>query len=267
MVANGATAYEREGGRVLKAEELKHGVHCTGAVDCQNGKRRVMFHSPFEEVMGEDGGHLEQYLGKCLRVFHAPILGCHLYIFPPSEPQPYYVIVTMGLSGFTMPSEDPELQRCELACLLPGEVTLPSCAGVGANIDADNCMAELLLWLAPWIVDTNALFKHNDGIGGNPFEGTEPFYNSTRMACAMLRRDDERLPSFRGVDPYTRMEHTINFLWVVPLTLREYEFRRLRGSGALHDLLVQHMAPEPPILCRLGREEVPLPGSKRGGGA
>ena len=57
------------------------GVTETGVMIDIHGNERALYHSPFEIPLGD---HLEAHLGPCKTVFHAPLLGLHVYVFPPN---------------------------------------------------------------------------------------------------------------------------------------------------------------------------------------
>eukprot|EP00931_Biecheleriopsis_adriatica_P005707 TRINITY_DN107191_c0_g1_i1.p1 TRINITY_DN107191_c0_g1~~TRINITY_DN107191_c0_g1_i1.p1 ORF type:complete len:256 (-),score=29.33 TRINITY_DN107191_c0_g1_i1:19-750(-) len=226
----------------MSAAELKAGVNCTGMAELTDNHGSIaLFHSPFEEALTQ---HLDSHLGQLEHVMSSLSLGCHLYLFRPQESTPWWTVMTMGLSGFTMPAADCDQQHCELVISLPQEVGCPRRATETEELCAQSYAAELLLWLARYIVESNVLFRPGDGIAGNPFSGMEPPYEGMQLSCAMLQQAShlgETFPTWRGINPYTQCQCTVNFYAVIPLTPDEYEFRRHHGTAALCERMEQQL--------------------------
>eukprot|EP00164_Ancoracysta_twista_P010856 GFYU01016525.1.p1 GENE.GFYU01016525.1~~GFYU01016525.1.p1 ORF type:complete len:135 (-),score=24.16 GFYU01016525.1:32-376(-) len=110
-------------------------------------------------------------------------------------------------------------------------------------------------------MENNSLFKHNDGLGGNPFTGAGPMFEGTKQSSAMVRHTELFGDSFSvwsGVNPYTGETCKVNLLCVIPLTKDEYEWRREAGSDAMHEVLSDQLG-YPPEICRHDRPEAELP--------
>mmetsp|Transcript_18894 Transcript_18894/g.55447 ORF Transcript_18894/g.55447 Transcript_18894/m.55447 type:complete len:263 (-) Transcript_18894:122-910(-) len=241
----------------IMASEGQHrpsgpGVTCTGTSQLRNGRGSIeFFHSPFEEELGRDDGHLESHLGHCEHVLSSPVLGCHLYVFAPKEDTPWWTAVTMGLSGFTMPTDDAALQRCELVISLPQEIGAPRRLAEDEELGPSTFAAELVLWLASYVVRSGTLFKHGDRLAGNPFGGTEPPFEGTELASSFLQRASHignTFPVWQGTNPYTQEKETVNFYAVVPISASEYAHGSANGSDALRALLERDME-DPRCAC------------------
>jgi len=241
---------------------LRFGVHGTGITTGPDGKRHRLFHSPFEEGLG--GSFLEGSLGPCRTVFHSPLLGCHTYLFPPSEDQNHWKMVSMGLSGFSMPVPaaltGELLSRCELLMCMPSTWVPPAASGLVRSLDdldESNWAPELLMSMVNYVVDNNALFKHNDGMFGNPLTGQETILADSVLGACMLRAPlhlGEENCFYRGVNPYTLEEEVVRLLMVVPISVAEYQYRREHGTDALWDLLAAASAT--PHVCDISRSSV-----------
>lgn len=151
----------------LNQDSNRAGVTSTGVVDTPQG-RRVLYHSPFEDPLGD---YLEEHFGECSTVMSSPLLGVHVYVFPPcpQKQQDYWRMVTMGLSGHVMPTTEDTLgkERIELMCLSKDEPKI----GYGP-VGPDDYLRELLITYCDMVVTSNALFKNKDGLAGNMISGT-----------------------------------------------------------------------------------------------
>jgi len=217
-------------------QEPKPGVNCSGLAVDEKGNQQRLYHTPFEQPLGP---HLEKHLGPCATVMRAPLLGCHVYVFPPApeiEGQNYWKLVTMGLSGFQMPTEKgaEHLGRIELMMYLPADSD-PKALNAD-ELGPENFAHSLLVSYADMCMMNNSWFKHNDGVGGNMFTGQEPLFEGSAFASAMLRHPTHMPVEFfhpRWRNEATGEETQVNLLCVVPLSMAEYKFRTENNSEEL----------------------------------
>jgi hypothetical protein len=206
--------------------EEKAGVNCTGLITTAKGDEMILWHSPFEEPLGD---HLCAYLGKCETVLHAPLLGMHVYTFPPNAQRDAWALVTMGLSGFKMPypagaeteeekQEVEELRRAELMMYVdsswnPGQSKWP---------------VDVMRSIAAYIVAWNRFVSRTDGLPNFSCPG-EPFVEGGNLRFTVVcdeMHEERDFYQFDGVNPYTQEQCAVQLLQLVGLTAEEYDVKR-----------------------------------------
>ena len=202
-------------------EERKAGVTCTGLITTNQGDQMILWHSPFEEELGD---HLTEHLGECEIVMHAPLLGMHVYTFAPNPTRDAWALVTMGLSGFVMPfppeadeEDQPDLEPLRRAELLmyvepswhPNESQWP---------------VHVLRDIAAYIVGNERFVSRTHGLANFAAVG-EPYVEGGNLCFAVVSdevHETEDFYEFVGVNPHTGEECAVQLLNVVGLTAEEY---------------------------------------------
>jgi hypothetical protein len=174
----------------------------------------------------------ERLFGKALKVSHELLpLAPHVdvYIFQrKSGDRTVHLLVTGGMS-------DLEMNLPRRAVDIPRRVELI----FYCNEPRDEYISALR-WVAHFPHDSKSWLGHGHTMpNGNP---PAPFWGSkildTLFFLPPIVEKDQTLPGLLQLDG-----EPVHFLWVVPLTTQECNFKLERGFGAMLDLFQQHRHP------------------------
>lgn len=213
------------------------GVTETGVIDTPNG-RAILWHAPLEEALGD---HLEEYLGPCTTVIHSPVLGLHIYVFPPCDARPdAWVLCTMGLSGFLMPGPAtlPQdewdafvpMRRAELFMYVDSSIPI-----LDGNLENQWPM-KILQDIASYVVSQNKWVGRCDGLPN--FQGMYVPWVADSTLCHCLISDEcveeREFYEFSAPNPYKDGEVlTVQLLNVVGLTEMEAKVKAAKRYRAV----------------------------------
>ena len=226
---------------------------------------------PFEMAIGDSENidaiseHIGQWIGEPATVFHELIsdkVHIDVHIVAPTEEQPYYTLVTSGMSDRAMaaPEEYSDLSYAELYVCLP-----PTWKMSEADWKAEENYWPIhaLKFLArfPHQFDTWLWYGHTIPNGDPP----EPLNPSTRF-CGFVLLGPHLVPEgFHELQ--ISPKKTIRFFAVVPLYPEEMELKLRKGAEVIENALVAQgyselidvkrhsVAPQPGFISRyLGRK-------------
>ncbi|TWT38354.1 DUF3239 domain-containing protein [Blastopirellula retiformator] len=179
--------------------------------------------------------HIERHFGKVDNVYHELISeGIHvdIHVINPTEEQPFYTLVTTGMSELPMttPPGAEDLAYAELVLCLPADWKLSQ----------EDFEDESSYWPIRWMKilarfphDYETFFTLSHTIpGGNPPEEFDP---STPMGCWMF------VPPLMFEEESWELQHeghTINFLYMQALHLDEMEYKLKQGYDEAGDRLL-----------------------------
>jgi hypothetical protein len=212
--------------------EEKAGVTCTGLITTARGEEMILFHSPFEIPLGD---HLDAYLGECNIVLSAPVLGMHVYTFPPNARRDAWALVTMGLSGYRMPYPPMAVtdeEKADVENLRRAELLMY----VDPSWQPDQLWpVNVLRAIAQYIVANDRFVSRTDGLGNFAALG-EPYVEGGTLSFAVVSNElhEERdFYQFEGVNPCTLEKCAVQLLHVVGLTAEEYEVKRTQRYAGI----------------------------------
>ena len=170
--------------------------------------------------------HLSRHLGECLVLHEPPCGGRHIdvRIFEATPERPYLTAVTVGVSERPMaaPDDEPERRHQEFMIYLPEGWTCEPNTG-----EAAEWPFWLLKNLAAFVDAEETYFapRHSVALSNPP----QPFAPRIPFTTAFLLWPPETSP----FDELTIDGTPCRFLWVVPLTPAEADYKLIHGSSAL----------------------------------
>lgn len=174
--------------------------------------------------------HLQRHLGEAIVNHPLLSLGMHIdvFVFEPTPDRPYITAVTVGVSEFPMvvPDNEPERRHQELMVYLPAGWPLDPNAGSAA------------VWPF-WLLRALGRFAHDESTYFAPGHTValanppEPFVPGVPFTTALLLDPPE--PS--SFDELTIGDTPCRFLWAIPLTTAEADYKLSNGGNALLEKL------------------------------
>ena len=196
-------------------------------------KKINKIHIYSEEAMEQYESYIEEQFGPYTEVFHelvSPDIHLDIIIVPPTDKNPYYKLITMGMGAYKMkvPHElkQYELERAELVLYLPPTWNIKS----GNEEDYWPIRQLKALGRLPVQCDTWLGFGHTVSSG----QENNPYANNTEFCSMMLvaaTNHDYKVLDFR-IDSLGK----INFYQLFPLYKEELEYKQHTDAETLLEL-------------------------------
>jgi hypothetical protein len=181
--------------------------------------------------------HIEKYIGKVDKVYHEIVsehVHLDVYIVNPTEEDPYYKLITSGMSDkpMTFPYEVNEgtEQYLELMITLPGDWQL------GSHEDQWYWPIRVLKGLARFPHEYKTFLGNGHTLQNGP--EYEPYSSSTKLCGSIL------VPFFGDEPEHCELKiddkKTIYFYSVLPLYKEEIEYKMKHGADAFFKKLIKN---------------------------
>ena len=176
----------------------------------------------------KDINKLEDYITENIgvfdNVFHeivSPDLHIDIAIINPTKEHDYYILITMGMSGFKMPvpKEFGKANRAELA------IKLPKSWNINSNDEKDCWPIRIIKELARFPLYNNCFFAN-----GHYIDWPNEFANTKFNSVVLTNLVDGKNCKFRNRDE-------VVFYNVIPLYGSEYNYFRKNGSGKFFEMV------------------------------
>lgn len=175
-----------------------------------------------EEELNEYEAFIQQNFGEYKEVFHEIVsrdIHLDIIMVPPTDDDPYYKLITMGMGAFTMnvPEQlkEEELEHAELVLYLPKNWVMKS------QDETDYWPIRYLKILGRLPSDLNTWLGYGHTIHGN--EDMAPFAENTQLNSFMLL--DAMNLLYENLDLRLSSGKKINFYQIFPLYQEELEFK------------------------------------------
>ncbi len=176
---------------------------------------------------------IEEQCGKCEEVFHeivSPDIHLDIIIIPPSEENPYYQLITMGMAAYEMgvPKElkPYELERAELI------IRLPASWNIKSEKEEDYWPIRMLKVLGRLPINCETWLGYGHTVSKD--EEDSPFADNTKLCSIAL------LPGLNKENQQMNLKikgmGKINFYQLFPIYKEELAYKNEHGMEALIDL-------------------------------
>lgn len=186
-----------------------------------------------EKELNEYEAFIQQNFGEYREVFHeivSPDIHLDIIIVPPTDDDPYYKLITMGMGAYAMNVPESlkgeELEHAELVLYLPKNWVIKS----QDEVDYWPIRYLKILGRLPIDLDTWLGFGHT--IHGN--EDMSSFAENTQLNSFVLLNALNLL--YENLDLRLSSGKKINFYQIFPLYQEELEFKMEHSLNELLDL-------------------------------
>lgn len=199
-----------------------------GLFDLFKKKNKMFLYS--EKVMERYEEYITEQFGACEEVFHeivSPDIHLDILIVPPTEKNPYYKLITMGMGAYKMnvPNElkKYELERAELILYLPPTWNIKS----DKEEDYWPIRQLKVLGRLPIQCDTWLGFGHTVSSD----EENTPYADNTEFCSMMLLTGTNQ--DYKPLDLRINGLGKINFYQLFPLYKEELEYKQNSDAQTL----------------------------------
>ena len=186
-----------------------------------------------EKELDEYETFIEAHFGAYEKVFHeivSPDIHLDIVIIPPTEDQPYYQLITMGMGAYCMNTpkscKEYEWERAELVMHLPADWKLES------QQEEDYWPIRYLKISARLPLQSNSWIGYGHTVSKD--EHNSSFASNTELCSIMLTKAHDRFD--REVELRLQNKKKINFYQCIPLYREELAYKDVHGADALLEL-------------------------------
>ena len=186
-----------------------------------------------EQEIGEYECYIQENLGEYKEVLHeiiSPDIHLDIILVPPTDEDPYYKLVTMGMGAYTMnvPEElkDKDLEYAEMVLYLPKSWNIKS------TDEKDYWPIRYQKILGRLPLELNTWLGYGHTIHGN--EDMTPFAENTELNSFVLLNACNLM--YESLDLKLSSGKKINFYQMFPLYQEELDYKLENGLDALFDL-------------------------------
>lgn len=186
-----------------------------------------------EQELNEYECYIQDNFGPYKEVFHeivSPDIHLDIIIVPPTDEDPYYKLITMGMGAFSMnvpkDLQEYELEHAELVLYLPKQWEIKSSA------EKDYWPIRYLKILARLPIECDTWLGFGHTVHGN--EEQEPFAENTAFNSILLLNACNLL--YEKLDLRLSSGKKINFYQLFPLYQEELEYKMEHSLDELLDL-------------------------------
>lgn len=186
-----------------------------------------------EKELNEYECFIQENFGEYKEVFHeivSPDIHLDIIIVPPTDEDPYYKLITMGMGAYAMniPEElkENDLEHAELVLYLPKSWNIKS------EDEKDYWPIRYLKILARLPIDMDTWLGYGHTIHGN--EDMEPFAENTELNSFVLVKALNLL--YEDLDLTLSSGKKINFYQLFPLYQEELDYKMENSLNELMNL-------------------------------
>ena len=186
-----------------------------------------------EKELNEYECYIRENLGEYKEVLHeivSPDIHLDIIVVPPTDDDPYYKLVTMGMGAFAMniPSDlkEYDLEHAEMVMYLPKSWALKS------QDEKDYWPIRYMKILGRLPINLDTWLGYGHTIHGN--EDMSPFAENTELNSFVLLNACNLM--YEKLDLKLSSGKKINFYQMFPLYQEELDYKLKNGLDALMDL-------------------------------